>query len=516
MFRGWLTRALCAAPLLFVSSGVLSVCRLTFDSAQDGRAQVHAEEGLQFVQTGDLASADGELRRAVALAPGNAEFLRDLATVLAMEKKFDESTVYFQRSLRINPKDLLARRYLAANLWQLHRYAEARQNLRILLAAIPGDPEASLLLGMVSENTRDYATAMKMLASVPTLVRRQPESIAALARSYYHMGDTEKARAWIKELQNQPAGVQAILLGVQIADEMRDYEAAEMLLSSAAAQHSDRFDLQYQLALVKFHERHFEESRRTLQQLLDDGHKTSDIHRLLASCLLAQKHNEEAIHELEEAVRLDPDNEARYLDLASLLLGEKRISPAMQLAERMVKTFPNSSHVFISKGTIELRAGAYTDAVSSFTQATQLEPGNADATIGLARAQANAGMTEGAKTTLDNAIRSLPDKAHFELELAQLLLKDAETGDKSAEARAEQLLNSAIAHDSKLSDAHYELGDLALQRGEVSTALLHLQRAAKLDPSSAKTHFALSRAYRLLGRRDEAAKETALFERFKE
>src|SRR2546430_10036023 len=61
-----------------------------------------------------------------------------------------------------------------------------------------------------------------------------------------------------------------------------------------------------------------------------------------------------------------------------------------------------------------------------------------------------------------------------------------------------------------------DLGALALGRGQAAGALLHLKKAAKLDPSSAKTHFALSRAYRRLGRNDEAAKEATLFDKLKE
>src|SRR5437016_10431263 len=250
---------------------------------------------MKFARAGNLTSADSELRKAVALAPGNAEFLRDLATVLAMEKKFDESTSYFQRALKIDPQDLVARRYLAANLWQLHRYAEARKNLRILLNANPGDPQALLLLGMVSENTKDYATAAKTLASVPTLVRAQPESIAALARSYYHIGETEKARAWLDELQNHQAGIQAALLGAQVADEMQDYKTAEAFLSSVAPRYSDQNELRYRIALVKFHAQQFEESRQLLRELMDDGYRTGEVNRLLATCFRAQNRHEEAI-----------------------------------------------------------------------------------------------------------------------------------------------------------------------------------------------------------------------------
>ena len=513
---GVLGRSLLAVALLFTPSSVRSIRDILSNAPQDNGAETHSAEGLALAKVGNLQPAEAELRQAVALAPDNAEFLRDLATVLAMEKKLDESTSYFQRALKIDPRNSMARRYLAANLWQLHRYAEARQNLRMLLNANPGDPQALLLLGMVSENTSDYARAAKTLASVPALVRAQPESIAALARSYYHIGETEKARAWLNELQNHAAGVRAAFLGVQIADEMQDYKAAEALLSSVALHYSDQTELRYRLALVKFHAQQFEESRQILQQLLDDGHKTSEVNRLLASCFRAQNRYEEAIQALQEAIQLDPGNEAGYLGLADILLAQKRISPAMELAQRMAKAFPNSSRVFVSKGSIELGAGDFTDAVGSFTRAAQLEPANSDAAIGLARAQANAGMTQQAKATLDSAIKRFPQKAPFELELGQALLKEAETGNKTAEIRAEQLLNSVVAHDNKVAEAYYELGDLALRRGQAAKALIHLEKAAKLAPSSAKTHFALSRAYRQLGRKQEAEKQLILFEKLKE
>jgi Flp pilus assembly protein TadD len=50
----------------------------------------------------------------------------------------------------------------------------------------------------------------------------------------------------------------------------------------------------------------------------------------------------------------------------------------------------------------------------------------------------------------------------------------------------------------------------------VQGALIPLEKAAKLDPASAKIHFALSRAFRRLGRSEDAAKEAALYDELKE
>ena len=504
---------LCCLTLLSSSYTTPCMYRVGLAGAQSNSLEERASKALELAQSGNLESAEDELRKVVALEPDNGEFLQELGTVLAMEKKLEESTSFFERALRIEPGALVARRYLAANLWQLHRFAEAWQNLQILLKAKPGDPQTLLLLGMVSENTADYSTAVKMLSSVPALVRAQPESIAALARSYYHIGDADKARLWLKELLNHPAGTRAVLLGAQIADEMQDYRTAETLLASLSTDLSDQATLKYQLALVKFHANQFAESEKLVQELLDAGHQSGEIYRLLGWCREEQRHHQDAVRAFQEAIKLEPTNVTSYLDLGKILLTERRLVPALELTKRTANAFPESSQVFVLKGSVELAAALFTDAVDSFSRALQLDPSSADASIGLARAQFGSGMTQQAEQTLERAIANFPNKAPLELELAQLLLKQAETGDEGAGARAEQLLKSAVALDDTLAEAHYQLGELELARGQAQRALIHLEKAAKLNPTSAKTHFALSRAFRRLGRNEEAAKQAALYDK---
>jgi len=511
-----LTASVCF--FLLLSGAVLPAHSRTLAKSeiQATSAEMHAEMGLQSMRDGNLQLAEAELRKAVELAPGNAAFHSNLGTVLAMEKKLDESTASFERALKINPSDLGARRYLAANLWQLHHYEEAKKHLLVILKAKPGDSQASLLLGMVSENTGDYPAAAKLLASVPALIREHPESTVALAKAYYHIGEREKARTWLMELQKYPGGAQAVLLGAQIADEMQDYETAETLLLSLPSGASRQATVAYRLAVVKFHSKHFEESRQLLQQLLDAGQKTTEILRLLGWCYQEQNRRDEAVHAFQDSIRLDPMDETNYLYLGEILLAQHRFTAAVELSKRTVGAFPDSARASFLKGSVELAANQFTDAIDSFTRALQLDPSSADATMGLARAQAGAGMTQQAKATLQDAVRRFPLKAPLELELAGLFLKESETGEADSEARAEQLLLSCVAHDNTLAEAYYQLGDIALRHDRAAKALVYLERAEKLGPETGKTHFALSRIYRRMGRTEEAAKQTEIYEKLKE
>ena len=63
---------------------------------------------------------------------------------------------------------LSALEYFIRKLIVLDLGAETKQNLKIILNADPTDPQAKLLLGMVSENGGDYVTAIAALSNRPS------------------------------------------------------------------------------------------------------------------------------------------------------------------------------------------------------------------------------------------------------------------------------------------------------------------------------------------------------------
>jgi protein O-GlcNAc transferase len=482
---------------------------------QPNQAEMHAERGFEFARAGQLDSAESELREATELAPSNPDALAALGTVLAQEQKLGESTEVFKRVLQLSPDNLTVRRYLAANFWQLHLYREAKDNLQIILKRKPEDKAAQLLLGMVSENMGEYAAAARMLAAVPDEVRIQPESIAALARSYYHLRRTEKARVTLAQLATHLAGTPAVLLGAQIADEMKDYPTAEKLLASIPSGFPQQPKLQYTLALVKYHAGQFDQSQSILEDLISSGNRTTAIYNLLGWCHQKQGRPKEALQALEESVALAPAEEANYLDLTKVLLAQHALPAALQAAIRTTDTFPRSAAAFELRGLVEMGMGQFTDAVRSYAQAMGLDPSQPDSTLGLAQAQFAAGMTKDAAANFETGLKRFPRDVRFKAQYAAMLLRQSETGNVESATRAEQLLRSALTLDPSLSDAHYQLGNLALKRDRMGEAQQHLEQAVRLDANNVPAHFALSRVYRRLGRRSQAAHEMDLYESLK-
>src|SRR5215467_9979482 len=125
--------------------------------ALQSAAQEHLQRGLDHARSGDLKSAETQLRRAAGLAPNDAEILAALGGVLGLEQKLDEAVTYLERALQLSPRDLVVRRNLATNQWQRGRLQEAKLNLQQVLETDSGDQQAVLLLGIVSENLADYS-----------------------------------------------------------------------------------------------------------------------------------------------------------------------------------------------------------------------------------------------------------------------------------------------------------------------------------------------------------------------
>ena len=484
-------------------------------AAQDAARQ-HAERGIDLAQSGNLAAAETELRRAVQLDPHNAEVLGNLGTVLAMEGKLEESTPILKEAARLNPQALVLRQYLAANLWQLHKPAEARTQLQIILKAQPQNKQAIFLMGMVSADLKDYAAAARLLATVPELVGQHPQSVAALALAQYRTGAKEAARKTLGILEQHAGDAQAAMLGARMAREAGDYEEAMRLLQPAEAANPEFPGLAYNIALAEYQAGRYADCATKLLTLANTRENSSEAENLLGWCYEKQGKHAAATSALRQAMALGPDQESNYLDLGGILREARSLPAALAVAAQGVERFPKSGSMWSLKGSVELGMSHYPDAIQSYSRACELEPSDAGALLGLGKAREGHGSSAEAEKTFEEGARKFPRDARFDLEYAFLLLRRADAGDKMATPRAVELLRKAAGIDPSSAEAHYQLGNLALEGGRPREALDEFERASKLEPNASKIHFALARACRRLGQKDAAAREMAIFQKLKQ
>ncbi|HEX5236582.1 MAG TPA: tetratricopeptide repeat protein [Silvibacterium sp.] len=74
--------------------------------------------------------------------------------------------------------------------------------------------------------------------------------------------------------------------------------------------------------------------------------------------------------------------------------------------------------------------------------------------------------------------------------------------------KAQQSLERALLLEPTATGPYILLGKVLLRRQDPASAVMYLERAEKMDPNNFMTHSLLGQAYRLLGRKEDASRET--------
>lgn len=230
----------------------------------------------------------------------------------------------------------------------------------------------------------------------------------------------------------------------------------------------------------------------------------------------------EAVAAFAEAVRLDPVNatvsahlESVSLDWGAELARSRRFRAGLLLARKTAARFPKSSRVYLMLGLFEARNQENLAAVTAYRRAVELDPQSADASVGLGVAQSGAGLTKDAEATFEAGLKKFPNDAMNRQAYGVLLARMAESGDATA-GRAVAMLESALAIDPALAEAHYQLGSLALAGDDAASAVVHFEAAARNGLDDSRLHYATARALRRLGKADDSARHMELFRQRKQ
>jgi tetratricopeptide (TPR) repeat protein len=495
--------------VLFLSILFPSVTLKAFP--QSAAAEEHATRGLQLAHSGKLKEAELELRRAVSLDPNNAGYLAELGGILGTERKLREADAFFGKAVLLDPNNRMIRRDLAANEWQSGDLTSAQKNLERILGEDPGDRSSMLLLGMVDADLKDYSRAARLLGSVPDLVEQHPQAVAALARSYYHNGQTARARETLASLVSHFHDPQSIFIAGAMAEEAGDAGTARKLFQSIRSAYPDAPRLDYHLAHAEYLSGRWSDCQQMLSHLIASGYRNNEIYNLLGRCYAKQNKMREAVKAYEAAIAASPGSEADYLNLASVLSDHGQRDAAIQVTTACTKALPNSFGCYEEKGSMEESQHYYKQSLSSFRLAIQLDASSAAAKFGLAASLAGLGRGREAAAAYEDSIRLDPYRPEFYRAYAKLLLGEVGQDNSALRQRAAALLKRAISLNPSSGESHLLLGQLWFDEGRIQTALPLLQAAARLDPQNGRPHYLLWKAYQKLGRDGEATTELAEF-----
>jgi tetratricopeptide (TPR) repeat protein len=483
---------------------------------QSTAAQNHASLGISLARQGKLAEAEEELRQAVQLDPEVPAYRAQLGSILGLREKWDDALRHFQRAVELDPENLDFRRETAAVQWQVGLMPEAVKNLQYVLSRRPDDSGSILLLGLVEEKTGDYRRAAQLLESQLDLVKAQPDRTVALFDSLVQSGQRNKLPPIVellKQRANDHLWASAIGRCTEISLSDGDLETARTLFGLIPDSDPVRPAVGVQIARLLYERGQVSSAKDLLLAFVENGVVSSDLQTLLGNCLEAEHNPAGALEAYRRAIEINPKRVDSYHDPISLLLDVGKTDEALVLANRAMAMAPKDAKPWLWKGNVDLRKHSYKDAMESFARASQLDPSSADPILGKAAVYFISGQNDAAIAEFKAGIVRFPTDARLYVMYASMLLSSSDSAQRLSEAQ--DLLQKAVKLDPLSAEAHYQLGQMALQQSHLQDAEEEFLLSLRSDASRSKTHFALSVVYRRTGRNDEAAKEFALFEQLK-
>jgi tetratricopeptide (TPR) repeat protein len=349
--------------------------------------------------------------------------------------------------------ELLVHLSRAGELIRKSTYPPAIDELNRALSTSIDGPEAPFVMGSLLRKQENWPKALAIYEELLRKFPDFPQIDTKLSYVYFRLNDQKEAirhaRAALDRYADDPEAHKFMGLALD-ADAKPDASTAEY--REAIRLKPDYASAYYDLGIALEHKRSFEESVSAYRKaiLLDPNH--AEYHYNLGVALHKKGDNPGAVVEYRAAKLLDPNAANIRFNLANVL-SDLDFNAAIGEYQELNALFPTAAcHVCLGK--VLLQVGKPDDAVREFVQASEIDPTDANAHVGLGLAFKKKDDLGGAQQQFERALQLAPQ--------------------------------SAPAHDG--------LGNVFLDQKDFVRAVAELKLAEDLDPAYAGIHEHLAQA----------------------
>jgi len=517
-------------------------------------------------QTGHFDKAEPLYEEAVSVSPSDASLRMEYARALFNRTKFVAAKQQAQEAVRLDPQNFQTILLLGQILFQLRDYKASRTQLE---TAYSKDPQFAVgyVLGKAELLLHDEKAAQSLFESMLRQWGDTDVNHVYIGRAYSQAGyDKEAAAEFHKAMDLNPnvRGAHYQLgLSYLREDEAVGYDKAVPEFRSELALYPDDFPSRYMLGYIAQKQGRLEEAENELRRASEIRPKDLESLIALADVYVATKRPQEAEAVLRQALAVAGNQtggdivRAHYL-LGRILLAEPGHQDEAKREIAVVAEMQKHSGTVLTADARAAGAGSLLrqEAFSENEPATASEPANPesheadDLRASIADAYNNLGAIGGDSkdfSTAANDFRrakqwnpALPGVDH---NLGMALFYSGQFREAAAPLKTYVEGNpNDVAARGALGFTLFRIEDYAgvvaalkpmqeqmsqtpklafvyaasLARiGEYEEGIFRLQALESATPNSAEIHYELAKAYKQMGRAEDAARETSLFEQFK-
>tara|TARA_R110000868_G_scaffold6363_13_gene36181 strand:+ start:25117 stop:27927 length:2811 start_codon:yes stop_codon:yes gene_type:complete len=419
---------------------------------------VRAKIGLaqSFVSEGKIKEGEAEIDEALSRKPNSVEALVLKGELRRLNKDLDGAVQQFDKAVKVNDKNLLARLGRAASLIDLGKDQDAQADLDTVFRRVPKHPLASYLQALILAKKKDYAAAQETLQQAGRFLDNHMPSIFLRGAISYALNQYEQAVSNLERYtQAVPNNIRARkLLGATL---VRKREAARAItvLEPLVTEETKDAQLLTLLGSAYMQVGKFNEGTKYFSRASEAAPDVASIRMQQALGSLAQGESDAAVGQLENAINLDPEARQATVLLALVKLRKRDFDGALIAARNLQKQMKDNPL--------------------------------ADNLIGAA--YLGKGDRKAARETFEAALQKKADFHPARMNLAQLDLQDKKVDE------AKKQYETIIEQDPKHMGAMLAMANIAAQENDQNAVVSWLKRAGEANPTSLTPNLRLIQYY---------------------
>ena len=514
-------------------------------------------KGRALFNKNNTVLALSEYKRALQLNPDNVEAMLGLAQIAYKRSQFDEALVHIEQALNISPLNTNAMQ-MKASIYQINgdielavkaiseaiainvkhfpalltragiyieqqKFAEALDDVNVILEDIPNEPRANYLKAVITRALDLPEEFSKTTSHLDTVLTGLPDDIMKENPTYYYLaglvnfnqGEYLKAQDDLRNYINiVNDDIRAMKLIAQVEFALNEPYSAKNYLIKARLLEPDDIEIWTLLGKAYYFTGEVEKAELYFSDVVEAQPNSANAHYDLGELQLNMGQTNKAIDSLLTAVKLSSDNPRFTYKLAQAYQQSQQTEKALEIIVKLIEQDQNSSYLYQQQGILLGLSNQHQNARKSFEQAYLLDNNNIEALVHLARIDMVEGNVLNARKRLQDKLATLSEHPMLLVELGDTYTKSSEMGqaknyyEKAYSLNrnsslavnkvldvydAENDFNNGIAvaseyisRNNKDAKLHQRLAELYLKNKEFDKAINSYQLAVKYTADKAK------------------------------